>query len=131
VSVVFENRAIYDAARDPVAKVSVTVECHPKAAVELTNWLLGVSAKAGVYAVAIDAAKGDAGAKPVLEQTSLEPQDAERLGEEAARVWLEERSDAGAHGSVGRSAGKVRPGALGGRDESKGLPEVGRPVRRK
>ena len=145
---VYENAAIYDAARDPVATIALAVECHPKQVASLTEFLLGVREKAGVYGVSIvteparspepvveqassaeeapttDQPAGEAHAEPVQHEAGGEPQAGDQgPGGEAPPERPEGPSDAGADGELAEPARKVGTGAVGGGEQSEGLSE--------
>ena len=137
---VYENAAIYDAARDPVATIALAVECHPKQVAALTEFLLGVRAKAGVYGVSVDQLglksptvvaepakpepEGEAHAEPVQHEAGGEPQAGDQgPGGEAPPERPEGPSDAGADGELGGVAGEGGSEPVGGGSEGEGLSE--------
>lgn len=73
--IVFEDRATYAPGTDPVSTVTLTVECSPSHVASLTDFLVGVSAKAGVYSVAVDhiLLMGEAHAERVPQPANLGP----------------------------------------------------------
>lgn len=48
---VFENRSSYTPGVDAVAKIVLSIECHPGQELAIIQWLGGVSKQAGVYSV--------------------------------------------------------------------------------
>jgi hypothetical protein len=114
--IVFEERSTYDQTKDSVATVTLTVECAPGQVAELSQFLVGVSAKAGVYSVAMDHVVaipeqvGDAHGEPTLQPEHIEPEAAvEREGsqpQEGGEVGLELHASGGENGVVAWPAGE-------------------------
>lgn len=52
---IFEDRSSYDAEKDPVAKIVLTVECAPGQLDHITDYLATVAGQAGVYSVDVGA----------------------------------------------------------------------------
>lgn len=149
----FEDRATYDPATEAVSVVTFTVECHPKQAQAVIDFLVEVRDCAGVYAVDFDSGVRIPEAQPVLEILTLaaladtvdfhvdetegevhaEPEiqpaggasDAIEVGDgETAAGEPATDVDAGKDGGVAGVAGEVGAGAIGGSEESERLPEV-------
>lgn len=53
MATVFEDRT-NDHETDALATLTLTVECNPDQVADLSNFLVGISAKAGVYSVELD-----------------------------------------------------------------------------
>lgn len=65
MNLIFEDRTTYDPKTEPVCVVSLAVECHPKQAQSVMDFLDRVRTQAGVYAVSIDSLVS----APVIEQS--------------------------------------------------------------
>lgn len=124
MATVFEDRSSYVERLDPVATLTLTVECNPGEVANLSNFLVGVSAKGGVYSVAIDHVvaepakvnEGEAhGEQPIQQADPDHPgEDDGRAGHEASSAGADDARDAGAHGELAEPAGESGSGSLGG-----------------
>lgn len=117
MATVFEDRSTYDAKVDSVATLTLTVECHPGQVASISQFLVGVSAKAGVYGVAIDHVvavpeRQVANAEPVQHEAGDEPEAVAGERREADVVGAEGVPDSGAHGELAGVAGEVGTGPL-------------------
>ena len=152
---IFEDRSSYDPAFDAVGFVTLSLECNPGQIGSVTAFLRGVADQAGVYHVVVDSSVFEPAPKPEAVLMILEPESPAEVeqavgeahgeqtiqpehqqpetaelgpGGETAPSGAAPAGDAGADGELGRPAGEIGTGALGGREESKDLSEVRGPV---